>query len=101
MDTPTDAPPPTDDVFDDEVEAIDLAIEADRSDRRWVSVLTDFLKSRVDSSGTYRPGTSLTTSDDIPVRVRYALNDVTVAACERLARILRSDLSPISDEGKP
>jgi hypothetical protein len=74
-------------------DVIGVAVDLDRRDRLWVGAITKFLASRISTDGSYRPVETVPSGDDLSVRVRHALDMATIAACERLTRIMRGDQS--------
>lgn len=79
-DVPDDMVDEACEAYDDEVGVDYLAVEG--SDRLWLKAVQPLI---------------LLASKDAPAmhaRVRHAINDMAIAACERAARILRSDLRP-------
>lgn len=70
----------------DDVDVDYLAVQG--SDRLWLKAVQPLILLAVkDNSAAH-------------VRVRHAINDMALAACERAARILRSDLPPLTwDDG--
>lgn len=67
---------------DDGADVEYLAIQS--SERLWVRTALAFIDAAA------KPNRA-----DVHERVRHAINDATIAACERAARIFRSDLEPV------
>lgn len=59
-------------------------VDAERRERLWLRACCAFVES------SRRPGSG----DVASGRVRLAIDDAVIAACERAARIFRSDLPP-------
>lgn len=82
METPDDVP------SDEMAEFLSLQT----NDRLWLRAALPLvqLATKVDAATTHE-------------RVRHAVNDMAIAACERAARIFRSDLPPLGceDSGDP
>jgi hypothetical protein len=79
-DVPEDMVDEACEAYHDEVDVDYLAVQG--SDRLWLKAVQPLiLLASKDNSAAH-------------TRVRHAINDMAVAACERAARILRSDLPP-------
>lgn len=64
--------------FESEIESME------RNDRAWLRTLYPYVELAV------KPNQA-----EVHTRVRHAMNDAAIAACERVARICRSDLAPV------
>lgn len=80
----------------DEDARVECRREAEKDMLRWARFCLDLLANRHVADGTARDCGTIPADDSTSPRVRQALDDASVAACERLARILRSDVEPIT-----
>ncbi len=86
-DAPNPPPLPPDDSADhDDVEELAEAYDFEENGRKWLKAVAVLLEHRGQDSESY-----------VAPRVRYAIDDLVIAACERGARILRSDCPPIEN----
>lgn len=77
---PPDADAPTDDAQADAIETAAAMLDDDVQARLWLRAIVPLLQLR--------------SHDADPInRVQYAFDSMTIAACERAARILQSDLA--------